>query len=212
MGGINTKRALILSGSVILLCMSIIVGMTAALFTDTEKVTNHLKAGTMDVTLTRTKLTYTYLNHEGFMATNTDTQVKDFTDSSHDNIFALDGALIVPQTKYIAEMQVANNTETAPSDAAFGYWIEVVYTGANDVHLSEQVEITVTTSDGATTALAKQGITLGSESAPLGVVAVGGAENFTVTLEFLDLENSRNNLAQGETISLDLIVHAFQYT
>ena len=41
----NRKRALLVSGSVILLCMTIIVGMTWALFTDTRTLTNHLKAG-----------------------------------------------------------------------------------------------------------------------------------------------------------------------
>ena len=38
----NRKRSLLVSGAVILLAMTIIVGMTWALFTDTQLVSNHL--------------------------------------------------------------------------------------------------------------------------------------------------------------------------
>ena len=47
----NRKRALLVSASVILLCMTIIVGMTWALFTDTATVENHLQAGDLNITL-----------------------------------------------------------------------------------------------------------------------------------------------------------------
>ena len=52
----NRKRALLVSASVILLCMTIIVGMTWALFTDTQKVNNHLQAGDLSITLKRIPL------------------------------------------------------------------------------------------------------------------------------------------------------------
>ena len=43
------KRALLISCSVILLCVSIIVGMTYALFTDSVSVNTHLQAGNLDI-------------------------------------------------------------------------------------------------------------------------------------------------------------------
>lgn len=204
MGSTNRKRALLVSGSVILLCLTVITGMTLALFTDDEVVTNHLKAGDLDVTLVRTKLTSTYLTERGFLDTVTDDRDKDFTNGTDENVFALDGAVIVPQSKYIAEMQVSNQ-----SDVAFGYWVEIVYTGSADVELADQIEITVNT---AQSKRLSQGLVVGSEKEPIGVIAVGEAGEFTVTVEFLDLANSINNQAQGDEVTFDLVVHAVQYT
>jgi predicted ribosomally synthesized peptide with SipW-like signal peptide len=48
---------LLVSAAVILLCMTIVVGMTWALFTDTKGVANHLRAGDLSITLKRTELT-----------------------------------------------------------------------------------------------------------------------------------------------------------
>ena len=167
MGSTNRKRALLVSGSVILLCLTVITGMTLALFTDDEVVTNHLKAGDLDVTLVRTKLTSTYLTERGVLDTVTDDRDKDFTNGTDENVFALDGAVIVPQSKYIAEMQVSNQ-----SDVAFGYWVEIVYTGSADVELADQIEITVNT---AQSKRLSQGLVVGSEKEPIGVIAVGEA-------------------------------------
>ena len=55
----NRKRTLIVSAAIILLAMTIIVGTTFALFTDTQTVSNHLQAGTLEVTLKRR----TYKDH-----------------------------------------------------------------------------------------------------------------------------------------------------
>ena len=200
----NRKRALLISGSVVLLCLSVIVGMTWALFSDQEVVTNHLKAGDLDVTLVRTKLTSTYLTNRGFLDTITDETDKDFTNGTSENVFALDGAVIVPQSKYIAEMQVANQ-----SDVAFGYWVEIVYTGSANVELAEQISVTVNTAEAK---LLNQGLTVGSESEPIAVLGVGDASDFTVTVEFLDLDSAINNQAQGDNVTFDLVVHAVQYT
>lgn len=65
----NRKRSLLVSGSVILLCLSIIVGMTWALFTDTQTVTNHLQAGDLDITLERIALSKTTLTPKGYLNT-----------------------------------------------------------------------------------------------------------------------------------------------
>ena len=53
MKGTSRKRTLLVSCAVILLCMTVIIGMTWALFTDTHTVKNHLKAGDLDITLER---------------------------------------------------------------------------------------------------------------------------------------------------------------
>lgn len=204
MRGTNRKRTLLISGSVILLCLTVITGMTLALFSDDEAVQNHLKAGDLDITLVRTKLTSTYLTERGFLDTITDTKVKDFTNSTNENVFALDEALIVPGSKYVAEMQVSNH-----SDVAFGYWVEIVYTGAADIDLAEQIKVTVNTAESKRL---NQGLMVGSEQDPIKVLAVGEANEFTVTVEFLDLENEVNNMAQGDSVTFDLVVHAVQYT
>ena len=200
----NRKRALLISGSVILLCLTVIVGMTAALFTDDEVVNNHLRAGDLEITLVRTKLISTYLTERGFLDTITDVQIKDFTNDTSENVFDLNGAVIVPKSKYIAEMQISNE-----SDVAFEYWVEIVYTGSADVELAEQISVTVNTEESKRL---NQGLMVGSESDPIDVLAVGEAGKFTVTVEFLDLDNSVNNMAQGESVTFDLIVHAVQYT
>jgi hypothetical protein len=200
----NRKRALLISGSVILLCLTVIVGMTAALFTDDEVVNNHLRAGDLNITLVRTKLISTYLTDRGFLDTVTDGQLKDFTNETSENVFDLNGAVIVPKSKYIAEMQISNE-----SDVAFEYWIEIVYTGSANVELAEQISVTVNTEESKRL---NQGLMVGSESEPIDVLAVGEAGKFTVTVEFLDLDNSVNNMAQGDSVTFDLIVHAVQYT
>ena len=63
----NRKRTLMISASVILLCMAVIMGMTWALFTDTQKIDNHLQAGDLDVTLKRIGLKKTTLTSTGYL-------------------------------------------------------------------------------------------------------------------------------------------------
>ena len=181
--------------------------MTYALFTDDEVVINHLRAGDMNVTLTRTKLTSNYLNNQGFLDTITDNEEIDFTDGNNQNVFGFKDTIIVPTSKYVAEMKITNNSEEAKSDVAFAYWVEIIYTGDTGVELAEQISVTV---DTAESKRLNQGLAVGSESAPLGVLAVNESGSFTVTVEFLDLET--NNKAQGDFVSFDLVVHAVQYT
>lgn len=203
-GATNRKRALIVSGSVILLCLTVVIGMTSALFTDVESVGTHLRAGDLDITLTRTKLTSTYLDDSGYLATYTDTIEKDFTGKTDENIFAANGAIIVPQSKYIAEMKVENN-----SDVAFAYWIEIIYTGEANVDLANQIQVTV---DTAESKLLNEGLKIGSESNPVAIVPVGQSHEFTATAEFLNLTSAVNNTAQGDDVTFDIVIHAVQYT
>ena len=211
MSSTNRKRTLLVSGAVILLCMTIIFGVSYALFTDTESVGNHLVAGKLDITLERTKLTSTYLTSRGFLDTQTNATVKDFTNNKNENVFDIDGALVVPGSKYVAEMKITNNSTSTKSNVAFGYWIEIVYTGKAKIDLADQIDVVVTTTSGTQKKLS-EGLTVGSSSDPVGILAVGESASFSVSIEFLDLANNVNNLAQGDEITFDLRVHAVQYT
>ena len=210
----NRKRALLVSASVILLCMTIIVGMTWALFTDTQKVTNHLQAGDLSITLKRTELTKTTLNAQGKLVTSApDTTTKNFSNPTDENVFGIvEGEKIVPGTKYVAKMQVENH-----SDVAFGYWIEIVCTDkTNGADLAKQLKVTVNTGSDASASV-NDGLTVGSSSNYVGELIIGATAEFTVTVEFLDsfvAENNidHNDLAQGESLSFDLVVHAVQAT
>ncbi len=214
MKGTNRKRALLISSSVILLCMTIIVGMTWALFTDTQKVSNHLQAGDLSITLKRTELTKTTLNAQGKLVTSApDTTTKNFSNPTDENVFGIvEGEKVVPGTKYVAKLQIENH-----SDVAFGYWIEIVCTDkTNGADLAKQLKVTVNTGSDAS-AFVNDGLTVGSSSNYVGELIIGASAGVTVTVEFLDsfvAENNidHNDLAQGENLSFDLVVHAVQAT
>ena len=210
----NRKKALLVSTAIILLCMTIIVGMTWALFTDTKTVSNHLQAGDLSITLKRTELTKTTLNAQGKLVTSApDTTTKNFSNPTDENVFGIvEGEKIVPGTKYQASMQIENH-----SDVAFGYWIEIVCTDkTNGADLAKQLKVTVNTGADASASV-NDGLTVGSSSNYVGELIIDATAEFTVTVEFLDsfvAENNidHNDLAQGENLSFDLVVHAVQAT
>ena len=138
-----------------------------------------------------------------------DDEDKDFTHDVDENVFALSGAVIVPQSRYTAEMKITNNSDVAKSDVAFAYWVEIVYTGVSGVDLAEQINVTVNTDNSKRL---NEGLVVGSESEPIGVLAVGESGEFSVTIEFLNLAEAINNGAQGDEVTFDLVVHAVQYT
>lgn len=212
------KRSVLLSVMTLVLCLALIAGGTYALFSDQVTLTNHLEAGTLDITLTRTNLVTTSLNADtGFLVKTENPKDIDFSkpadpndpNAENKNVFDItDGALIVPGCMYSAEMQIANN-----SDVAFGYWLEIVFDDTKDLTLAEQLKITVTTVDGTTTGMlnASAGL-IGKEAEPVGVLAKGGSALFTVTVEFCNLDESINNDAMGKTFDFDVVVHAVQIT
>ena len=219
MKGANRKRALLVSSVVILLCMTIIIGMTFALFTDSVKLTNHLQAGTLDITLIRTNLNTTQLNNDtGFLVDIDDPNDVDFSEANGLNVFGLtDESLFVPGSMYSAEMQIINNTPEHKSDVAFGYWLEIVFDDSADLTLADQLKVTIVTATGTTTKflsqLAKTGVTtytIGNDTAPIGTLAKTGSALFTVTVEFCNLDYSVNNGAKNQAVDFDLIVHAVQ--
>ena len=182
----NRKRALLVSGAVILLAMTIIVGMTWALFTDTQNVSNHLQAGDLAITLKRTELTKTTLNANGKLVTSApDTNPKNFSNPTDENVFGLvEGEKVVPGTKYVAKMQIENH-----SDVAFGYWVkidckdeDVAKTLANQlkiiIYTDKNGDGTIdTTSEGVDSTVAT-GLEVGSDKDYIGTLERGKAENF----------------------------------
>ena len=215
MKGTNRKRTLLVAGAVILLCMTIIAGVTWALFTDTQSVSNHLQAGDLSVTLKRIELTKTTLNASGKLVTSEpDKTTKTFSNPTSDNVFGIvSGEKIVPGTKYVAKMRIENN-----SDVAFGYWVEIVCTDKSlGADLAKQLKVTVNAGTSQSAFVGDGLVVKGPNGAYLGELLVGKSAEFTVTVEFLDsfIESNKiahNDLAQGESLSFDLVVHAVQST
>lgn len=214
MGNTSRTRTLLVSSVVILLAMIVVVGVTWALFTDTQTVSNHLQAGDLSITLTRTELTKTTLNADGYLVElPADTTVVNFSNPTDANVFGIgEGEKIVPGSKFVAKMDIANN-----SDVAFGYWIEIVCTDKeNGANLAKQLKVTVNTGSDAS-AFVNDGLTVKGENGYVGEIGIGDTAAFTVTVEFLDsavADNKieDNELAKGENLAFDLVVHAVQAT
>lgn len=200
------KRSVLMSVLTLVLCLSLIAAGTYALFSDEVTLKNHLQAGTLDITLTRTNLVTTSLNAStGFLAGTEDSEDVDFSKSTTENVFNItDETLIVPGCRYSAKMQIANN-----SDVAFGYWLEIVFDNKDDFELADQLEVTITTEYGVTDALLSEGLLIGSEANPIGTLSKGESESFTVSVEFMD-DSNVNNDAKSQKLSFDLVVHAVQ--
>ena len=181
----NRKRALLVSGSVILLCMTVIVGMTWALFTDVKRVDNHLQAGDLKITLERVGLQKTALDPKGYLDTvtyKTEEAYADFSGDTNANVFDIkSGEKIVPGSEYTATMKISNLDKN--SDVAFGYWIEVVYTGSADVELADQIKVSVNNGEGKVLNAAG-GLKVGADDAPIGVIGLDGSAEFTVSVLF----------------------------
>lgn len=224
----NRKRALLVSASVILLCMTIIVGMTWALFTDTQTVSNHLQAGDLVITLKRTELTKTTLNTSGKLVTSaTDKNPKNFSNPTDENVFGIvEGEKLVPGTKYVAKMQIENH-----SDIAFGYWVKIDCKDEDVAKtLAKQLKIIVytdkngdgmidTQNEGDDSTVAT-GLEVGSDKDYIGTLEIGKAESFIVSVEFTDtgytyvdgVLTSTNDGAQTQSVDFDLVVYAIQAT
>lgn len=216
----NRKRALIVSAAVILLSMTIIIGMTWALFTDTQRVLNHLQAGDLYITLNRVELTKTTLNTSGYLVEEQVQKITDvpvnFANPTGENVFGIEtNEKIVPGSKFVATMQIENH-----SDVAFGYWIQIICTDTtNGEDLSKQLKVTVNTGSEQSDFVGNGLIVKGANGGYVDELAVGETGTFIVTVEFIDsflntndLGYYENDLAQNETINFDLIVHAVQAT
>lgn len=208
------KRIILLSCSIILLCLSLIVGGTYALLTKQLVVNSHLQAGKLDVTLTRTALKYATVNEQGQLVEVVDEEDVNFTDQTPENVFGISKDMkIVPGSYFQATMQITNG-----GDVAFDYSIQVKML-SGDKAFTEQLRVTVTDKNG-NPILDKNNVPvfdkklseLGeSQLINAGSMLTEGTENFTVRVSFVD-DDTVNNEAQGQTAAFDLIVTATQQT
>lgn len=203
------KRSLILSALTLLLCLALFATGTYALFSDKVELKNHLQAGTLDITLTRTSLLKSELdNNTGFLVTKENPEDVDFSGDTKRNVFDIikGTTLIVPGCWYSAEMQISNN-----SDVAFNYWLEVVFDDKDDLALADQLKVTIITKNGKTEGKLSEMVALMSnEKKPVGILAKKGSELFTIRIDFEDLKT--NNDAKSQSLSFDVVVHAVQQT
>lgn len=198
-----TKRILAISCVIIMLCTTLIVGASYALFNETVSVGNHLQAGNLDADLTRTNLKYATLDTDGVLRTYEDGDDVDFTGTTNKNIFGLTGEQkIVPGSYFEAEMNLSNN-----GTVAFDYEVEIKILGESN-ELAEQLQVTLTTANGTETfALSEIN---GKYVVTEGRMYINSSTIFTVKVEFVD--GAANNDAQNQTCAFDLVVTAVQAT
>lgn len=199
----KASRKLLLALLTIAVCIALLVAGTYALFSTQIGVENHLVAGNISATLTRTKLQTVTLATNGHLTSTVDDADKDFTDATSDNLFGLDGnEKIAPGCSFTADMLLANN-----GSVAFSYWIEVKLNGDSNA-LAEQLTVTVKAGTITRTQSLSAGLTVGNDKTGLAIVEVGGSTAFSVTVAFKD--DAANNGAMDQEAELDLIVHAIQ--
>ena len=203
----NRKRVLVVSGAIILLCMMIIAGMTFALFTDSKRLSNHLRAGDLEVTLTRTYLEYSALDANGKLAVTKNTQSVNFTNSTKENVFGVDAKdlFIVPGSYFKAKMKVSN-----VGNVAFNYDVGIQLAGKSNA-LAEQLQVTVTRADGSSVTARLSEMANGFTIQAGELIRGAGSQEFTVEVRFID-DTSINNAAQTQLSVFDLYVTAVQAT
>lgn len=202
------KRVLLISCSVIMLCICIIAGMSYALFTDSVSVGNHLQAGNLNVTLTRTNLEYSVLNDDGELAVTTVEDDLDLTTSNANNVFGIDSTdiRIVPGSYFDADLEIKNAGNTA-----FNYSVSIKLLGGS-TDLAEQLKVTVRDENGDVIDTQMLGDLASGMSIDTGKMKVGDtAQKFSVCVEFID-NTSINNAAQNDSAVFDLVVTAIQAT
>lgn len=198
-------RTLLLACITILLCISLVAGGTYALFSDNVKLTTHLQAGDLDITLKRIKLvSYELDPNSGYVVKNPENKEEvDFSNETTKNVFDIsDSTLIIPGSSYEATMQITNN-----SDVAFGYWLEIILSDDSDVELASQLKVKVVTNS-KTIEKSLENLEIGSETNNIGVLAKSSISEFIITVTF-DQEID-NNPAMNQKVNFDLVVHAVQ--
>lgn len=182
------------------------IGVTYGLYDETISTNNHLVAGSLKVTLVRQKLTTINIGSDGNLVNTVDNEVKDFSTGTNDSIFGItDGMIVAPGSSFTAEMKITNG-----GDVAFYYYVEVFCNSMiSDKTFATMLKLSVESEKGVKReVLISDGLTLGEDEHGLGLVEAGGAETFTVKLEFLD--DQYNNKVESKFVRFDLKVHAVQ--
>lgn len=192
------------------LATTLAVGVSYALFTDSVEVKNHLEAGSLDVTLTRTSLTYTVLNEEGYLIPKTAGKL-DLTKATNENVFGLETATKIAPTSYFdAKLAIGNE-----GNVAFDYSVEIKFLTKDQTlanQLAKQLQVTITDENDQIVAKYMLSELQGENTkVKAGHMKANEEEhNFGVKIEFVNLEN--NNDAKLETVAFDLVVSAVQAT
>lgn len=203
----TTRRALTISCAIVLLCMTIIVGVSYALFTDSKRMSNHLRAGDLEVSLTRTSLEYSILDADGKLAVAKDDQTVDFTEITQENVFGVtsERIFIAPGSFFKATMQVANI-----GNVAFTYDVGIQLANESNA-LAEQLQVIITRADGTSVSTTLSELADGATIQGGELLAGANSQSFTVEVRFID-DTSINNAAQTQLSVFDLYVNAVQAT
>ena len=175
------------------------------IFTDKKNVVNHLRAGDLDVTLTRTNLEYTILGENGTTKVITVEEDLDLTDATENNAFGFnsDHVLIVPGNYFKADLQLKNS-----GNIALEYTVGMQLISETNA-LAEQVEVTVTDPNGLKTVKRLSEMLEGVTVKAGEIREAGAAQSFTVEVRFID-DTTINNAAQTQMAVFDLVVNAQQ--
>ena len=203
----TTRRALTISCAIVLLCMTIIVGVSYALFTDSKRMSNHLRAGDLEVSLTRTSLEYSILDADGKLAVTKDDQTVDFTEITQENVFGVtsERIFIAPGSFFKATMQVTNI-----GNVAFTYDVGIQLANESNA-LAEQLQVIITRADGTSVSTTLSELADGATIQGGELLAGANSQSFTVEVRFID-DTSINNAAQTQLSVFDLYVNAVQAT
>lgn len=217
-------RTLLMCTLSIMLCMATAVVGTYALFTDKVTLNNHLQAGTLEISLVRTKLTKTELTADGYLKTSElpdEGNGKDFssTNTTNENVFGItDGTLVVPGSSYQADLKLTNG-----GSVAFTYTVAIVFDGVDsdalkDQALAEQLKITAGKSEATAVTKMLSKIKLDEQDGTFTIftdelAATDPSVNFFVKVEFVNnTDNTTNNAAKNGKVKFDIVVSAFQKT
>ncbi len=211
--GKSKIKTMLLASVMIMLCATMIVGGTYALWTSDVKVENHLVAGSLNAELWRNQLNKTYLNEAGGLSNYEDKAAADFSGSTTKNMFGL-GAKekIAPGSSYAARLSLINK-----GSVAFDFVVKIKLNGATNA-LSNQLKVLVWEGAEGEEKYAIVNGTLsdfveGGKHAEIhsGTLNSEKSTEFTVKIVFVD-DTKVNNNAQAQEVSFDLFVNAVQNT
>ncbi len=191
----------------ILLAASISIGATYSLWSAKTSVQNHLTSGNLALKLERTKLSKCNLSNDtGYLVTSTDTQVKDFTNTTtaDSNIFDIEsGELVVPGSYYEATLKLSN-----VGSVAFDYTVKLALSDENPDALASQLRVYI---DGTASDYLYNENNNGKFDITTGQMGKeDSAKEFTIKVQFEDLE--ANNSAMDQKANFDITIDATQAT